>query len=104
MKALQDITQNPCLPLTPEARMSFNHFFISTERWANLGKPFRYRGPLNFPLMIKEWPIVTDYLRKNKNFYLHLDKIMLVDLPQTIKDDCSKPDASNNYRSGSSPL
>lgn len=95
-RALQKITQDPQLKLTPEVRRSFEIFFASGEREANIVMPFcYYKDFLDVPKMIQEWPIVTAYLRENKNFYNHLEGIILEGLPETVKDDCKRTDTSH---------
>jgi hypothetical protein len=81
ISALRSITQDPALPLSEEARLNFDDFFISSDQWAHSGVPFYYLRPVNIKKMADEWPIVTDYLRKNNNFYHYLEDIIVEDIP-----------------------
>ena len=91
LEALQEITQLHQLTISLEARQSYNilfnpHFFddfrMECQR-INSVNPTRTRNtqPMNIQAMIEDWPIVTNYLKKNKNFYDNLAWILVEKLP-----------------------
>ena len=75
--ALQKITQNPAIEITEEARQSFNNFFVSTSKEASKSLAFYYPNTIDVAQMVKEWPIVTAWLRENRNFYNQWETIVL---------------------------
>ena len=75
--ALQTITQNPAIEITEEARQSFKNFFASKLQEASQELAFYYPEPINVAQMVKEWPIVTAWLRANRNFYNQWETIVL---------------------------
>lgn len=87
--ALQHITQRSDILLSNEARDSFHILFQSTQRIA-CGKPFRYESTIDFPKIIEEWSIVVDYLREHKNFYHHLEDIVLHRLSEKVIHTCQQ--------------
>ena len=89
--ALKDISQRPELPISNEARESYKIYFDPQKYYDEHAshtrddsdysdKPDPYLN-LNVQEMITNWPVITNYLRKEKNFYNQLDSIMLEGLP-----------------------
>jgi hypothetical protein len=77
-RELQKISQLEELPMSTEARLSFYTYF-SPENYKSLTK-----GSLtstNLLAMIDGWSQIASYLKKHKNFYNHLERIILDDLP-----------------------
>lgn len=104
LSALRDITAMPDVPLSPEARKSFNYFFdpanykLHQDAVRQLTNPFNdtlsphHYNQVDLSLMVKEWPIVCDYLRTHKNFYNHIEQIVLAQLPSDAKSaSCDDP-------------
>ncbi len=83
---LKEITQLDELNISPEARKSFAIFFDIHEYLSHQDELHDDTNPDNFThinilKMIEDWPIVTDYLKKNMNFYDKLESIVLENLP-----------------------
>jgi len=105
LRALINITAMPELPLSDKARQSFESFFSPEDYKKNAREMYNVRSPSNSNLshidlsvMIKEWPVVCDYIKKHKNFYHELDRIVLARLP-----DEAKPAAFNILNNNRSP-
>jgi len=79
LEALIKIIQRPELPLSPQVREAYKWFFSIglNERLSIRDKKI---ASLNVSEMIKQWPVVTDYLRKNNNFYNCLEEIIIEEL------------------------
>ena len=90
--ALQQITQLPEVSISQEAKESFNIFFDPQAYLSHQETILqsagtmtnRYRD-LSFKKMIEAWPIVTAYLKQNKNFYDKLEQIIFEALPPEKK-------------------
>lgn len=78
--ALHAITQLEELPISPKARAAYDEFY----KVSNICPvyPYHVGKPVNFDEMIKAWPIIADYLQKNKNFYDKLNDIVLESMPR----------------------
>lgn len=83
---LQNITQLDELPISDKARQSFNVYFdpqkhfehadlYTKRRPTNPERPDPYQN-VDFQEMLKYWPVVVDYVKKNHNFYEKFVNIM----------------------------
>ncbi|MDX2345260.1 MAG: hypothetical protein QNK11_00095, partial [Legionella sp.] len=85
----EDITQRTDLSISSSARSSFRTFFSPSYYkihagsiiTGNFNSPAHRQNTVDLSLMIKEWPIVCDYIRKHYNFYDKLESIVRADLP-----------------------
>ena len=97
LSALQNITQSQWLAISPEARKSYNIFF-HPNFFDDFQRNIRKKAesftettgipkdqPIDLQAMIDAWPIVAEYLRNHKNFYNHLEDIILEGSPPMSK-------------------
>ncbi|MDX2346922.1 MAG: hypothetical protein QNK11_08650 [Legionella sp.] len=116
LRALSDITQNKDLEISEHARDSFKLFFSPDYYYSfknslepALGTPpdyIHHQEDVDVSLMIKEWPIVCDYLKAHYNFYDKLEAIALADLPeieQTFKARFNEANEEGAAEASSSP-
>jgi hypothetical protein len=76
---LQKISQLSEVPISDEARRSFNIYFNPTNY---LSRDLGALSSVNLSVMIDAWPHIAFYLRTKKNFYNQLKAVFLEGLPK----------------------
>lgn len=95
LEMLQKISQQPEIPISGEARDSFNVYFDPSYY---MEEHFILKSKhLNLFEMMKNWPIIASYLKEHRNFYSHLKDICLAGISRDLTRNNSLSDHNASF-------